>query len=58
MSPNTHVPPIAHVATGVTAFDAPDATDVPWLFVAVTVNVSSSTACTRNPDVQGLIVLL
>ena len=27
------------VATGVTEFDAPDATDVPTEFVAVTVNV-------------------
>ena len=38
--PTTHVPPVAHVrVAGVTEFDAADATDVPWLFVAVTVNV-------------------
>ena len=39
VSPTTHVPPAAHVTAGVTEFDAADATDVPWLFVAVTVNV-------------------
>ena len=36
--PTAHVPPCAHVS-GVTWFDAPDATDVPLEFVAVTVNV-------------------
>ena len=39
MSPKIHVPPVAHVADGVTEFDAADAADVPAEFVAVTVNV-------------------
>jgi len=37
--PTMHVPPVAHVATGVTTFDAADATDMPAEFLAVTVNV-------------------
>jgi len=49
--PTTHVPPVAHVATGVTEFDAADATDVPWLFVAVTVNVYAV------PDVKPVTVI-
>jgi hypothetical protein len=39
VSPNAQVDPVAHVATGVTEFDAADAADVPTEFVAVTVNV-------------------
>ena len=33
--PNTHGPPCAHVATGVTEVDATDKPDVPTEFVAV-----------------------
>ncbi len=51
MSPNTHVPPVAHVTDGVTEFDADDAADVPWLFVAVTVNVYAV------PDVKPVTVI-
>ncbi len=35
MLPTTHVPPVAHVATGVTEVDALDKPDVPTEFVAV-----------------------
>ena len=39
MLPTTHVPPVAHVATGVTEVDATDKPDVPTEFVAVVLNV-------------------
>ena len=35
MLPTTHVPPVAHVATGVTEVDATDKPEVPTEFVAV-----------------------
>ena len=51
VSPTTHVPPAAHVTTGVTEFDAADATDVPAEFVAVTVNVYA------EPEVKPVTVI-
>jgi len=51
VSPKIHVPPVAHVTDGVTEFDADDAADVPWLFVAVTVNVYAV------PDVKPVTVI-
>ena len=51
MSPKIHVPPVAQVTDGVTEFDADDAADVPWLFVAVTVNVYAV------PDVKPVTVI-
>jgi hypothetical protein len=39
------------VTDGVTEFDADDAADVPWLFVAVTVNVYAV------PDVKPVTVI-